>query len=136
MTAAFSSPSATLERSTFLRRALYVDAATCVATGALMSLDAAPLATLLGLPAALLFWSGVSLFPIAAFMLWVASRRDIPRPGAWLVICGNAGWVAGSALVLLANAPTALGYAFVIAQAVVVALLAELEYAGLRRIGA
>ena len=136
MTAASSSSAATLERSTFLRRVFCVDAATCVATGALMSLDAAPLATLLGLPGALLFWSGLSLFPIAAFMLWVATRRDVPRPGAWLVICGNAGWVAGSALVLLANAPTGLGYAFVIAQGLVVALLAELEYTGLRRIGA
>ena len=127
---------ATFDRSAFLRRVLYVDAATCVATGALMTLDAAPLSTLLALPADLLFWSGLSLFPIAAFMLWVATRRDIPRPGVWLVICGNAGWVAGSALVLLANVPAALGYAFVIAQAVVVALLAELEYTGLRRIGA
>ena len=136
MTTAASSSTATLERSTFLRRVFYVDAATCVATGALMSLDTAPLATLLGLPAALLFGAGLSLFPIAAFMLWVATRRDIPRPGAWLVICGNAGWVAGSALVLLANVPTALGYAFVIAQAVVVALLLELEYTGLHRIGA
>ena len=54
MTAVFSPPSATLERSAFLRRVLYVDAATCAATGALMSLDAAPLSTLLGLPAALL----------------------------------------------------------------------------------
>ena len=125
-----------LDRSTFLRRVLCVDAATCLATGALMSLDAAPLSTLLGLPAALLFVSGLALFPIAAFMLWVATRHDIPRPGAWLVICGNAGWIAGSAIVLLANDPTGLGYAFVIAQAIVVALLAELEYTGLRRIGA
>ena len=123
------------DRSTFLRRVLFVDAATCVATGGLMALDAVPLASLLGLPAALLFYAGLSLFPVAALMLWVATRRDIPRPGAWLVIAGNAGWVAGSVLVLLANSPTGLGYAFVIAQAVVVALLAELESMGLRRIG-
>lgn len=127
---------ASLDRSTFLRRVFCVDAATCVATGALMTLDAAPLAALLGLPAELLFGSGLSLFPVAAFMIWVATRRDIPRPGAWLVICGNALWVAGSALVLLANVPTALGYGFVISQAIVVALLAELEYTGLKRIGA
>ena len=117
----------------FLRRMLLVDTATCVVTGALLSLAAVPLSAWLGLAAPLLFWSGASLFPIAAFMLWVATRREISRPGAWLVIAGNAGWVAGSALVLFATAPTALGYAFVIAQAVVVALLAELEYAGLRR---
>jgi len=34
---------------------------------------------------------------------------------------------------LPATEPTGLGYAFVIAQAVVVALLAHLEYAGLKR---
>jgi hypothetical protein len=41
--------------------------------------------------------------------------------------------VAGSVLVLVVFSPTGLGYAFVIAQAVVVGFLAELEYAGLRR---
>jgi hypothetical protein len=56
------------------------------------------------------------------------------RWGSWLAILGNAGWVAGSVLVLVLFSPTALGYAFVIAQAVVVAFLAELEYYGLRRI--
>ena len=124
---------ASLDRAAFLRRVLFVDAATCVATGALLSLDSGPLAPLLGLPAALLFYSGVSLFPIAAFMLWIALRGEILRPGVWLVIAGNAGWVLGSAAILIALAPTALGYAFVIAQAVVVAALAELEYTGLRK---
>jgi hypothetical protein len=119
-------------RGTFLRRVLLVDAATCIATGALLSLDAGPLAPMLGLPAALLFYAGASLFPTAAFMLWVAMRRDITRTGTWLVIAGNALWVVGS-IAILGLAPTGLGYAFVIAQAAVVALLAELEYAGLRK---
>jgi len=125
---------ATEDRSACLRRVLYADTATCIATGALLTLDAAPLSPLLGLPAALLLYSGLSLFPIAAFMLWVATRRDIPHPGAWLVVIGNAAWVIGSVAVLAGLSPTTLGYAFVIAQAVVVALLAELEYAGLRKI--
>jgi hypothetical protein len=136
LSAPSAAPDLSLQRSTFLRRVLYVDAATCAATGALMTFDATPLSTPLGLPAALLFWAGLSLFPIGAFILWVATRRDIPRPGAWLVIAGNAGWVAGSALVLALLSPTGLGTTFVIAQAVVVALLAELEYVGLKRIGA
>ena len=125
---------AVLDRTAFLRRVLMVDAATCLATGVLLSLFATPLSTLLGLPAALLFYAGASLFPIAAFMAWLALRRDVARWGAWLVILGNAGWVAGSVLVLVLFSPTALGYAFVIAQAVVVAFLAELECSGLRRI--
>lgn len=125
-----------LDRTDFLRRVLYVDAASGLLTGAPMSMDAASLSALLGLPAALLFWSGLALFPVAAFMLWVATRRDLPRLGAWIVIVGNAGWVVASVLVLFAFSPTSLGTAFVIGQAVVVAVLAELEYAGLKRMGA
>ena len=125
---------AILDRTAFLRRVLMVDAATCVATGLLMTLFATPLATLLELPAALLAYAGAALFPIAVFMGWLAVRDDVSRAGTWLVILGNAGWVAGSVLVLLLFSPTAVGYAFVIAQAVVVAFLAELEVYGLRRI--
>jgi hypothetical protein len=125
---------AILDRSVWLRRVLIVDAATCLATGLLTTLFAAPLSTLLGLPAALLFYAGLALFPIAAFMAWLAMRRDLSRAGAWLVVLGNAGWVAGSVLVLCVFSPTGLGTAFVIAQAAVVALLAELELTGLRRI--
>ena len=39
-----------------------------------------------------------------------------------------------SGLLLVVTLPTALGYAFVIAQALAVALLAELEFVGLRRL--
>jgi len=34
---------------------------------------------------------------------------------------------------LMVEVPAALGYAFVVAQAAIVALLAELEYSGLRK---
>ena len=70
---------AVLDRTATLRRVLMVDAATCVATGLLMFLFATPLSTLLGLPAALLLYAGASLFPIAAFMAWLALRRDVSR---------------------------------------------------------
>jgi hypothetical protein len=123
---------ATLGSSRFLRRVLLVDAATCVATGVLLTLDAGPLSGLLGLPRALLFYAGASLFPCAALMLLIALREHLWRAGAWIVIGGNAAWVAASVALLLAAAPSALGYAFVIAQALVVALLAELEFIGLR----
>jgi len=115
----------------FLRNTLLLDAATCVATGALLSLASGPLSTLLGLPAALLFYAGLSLFPIAAFMLWTSLAR--PAPAVWIVILGNAGWVLASVVVLFGFSPTVLGYVFVIVQAAAVALLAELEYAGLRK---
>jgi hypothetical protein len=122
-----------LDPSRFLRRVLLVDAATCVATGALLALDAALLSRLLGLPQALLFYAGASLFPCAALMLWVALREPLSRAGAWIVVAGNAAWVAASVALLFAAAPTGLGSAFVIAQALAVALLAELEFIGLRK---
>lgn len=118
----------------FLRNTLLLDAATCVATGALLSLGAAPLSALLGLPAALLFYAGLSLFPIAAFMVWTALRRQ--APAVCVVIAGNAAWVLASIVVLVGFSPTVLGYVFVIVQAAAVAFLAELEYTGLRRAAA
>src|SRR4051795_13390486 len=122
----------TFERNImFLRNTLLLDAATCVATGVLLSLAAAPLSGLLGLPTDLLLYAGLSLFPIAAFMLWAALRQRAPV--VWAVITGNAAWVLASVAVLFGFSPTALGYAFVVVQAVAVALLAELEYTGLRK---
>jgi hypothetical protein len=123
---------ASVDTRAFLRRVLLADAATCIASGALLAVNSAPLSRLLGLPAELLFYAGISLFPSAALMLWVALRQRLSRPGATLVIAGNALWVVGSAALLFAAAPTTLGYVFVIAQAAAVALLAELEFIGLR----
>jgi hypothetical protein len=115
--------------ATFLRRTLAADAATCAAMGALLAGFPAPLAGLLGLPAGLLFYAGIALFPCAALMLAAMKSRAL----AWLVIAGNAAWILGSVAVLLVASPTALGYAFIIAQAIAVAVLAELEYVGLAR---
>lgn len=117
----------------FLRRVLLIDSATCLAMGALLLVAAGALAAILALPEALLRFAGLSLLPIAAFMGWVATRGSIPRAGAWLVVAGNVLWVVASIGLLLGAwvSPNALGYAFVIAQAACVALLAALEYAGL-----
>ena len=50
------------------------------------------------------------------------------------IIALNVLWVVGSAVVLFGFvAPTLLGYAFVIAQAIVVGVFAELQFIGLRR---
>ena len=61
-----------------------------------------------------------------------------PRAGVWAVIVLNVVWVANSLLLLASGwvAPALLGYAFVMGQAVVVAVLAELEFIGLRRAAA
>jgi hypothetical protein len=54
---------ASLDRSTFLRRALLVDAATCIAMGVRLLLLPAAFSSLLGLPALLLEYAGSSLLP-------------------------------------------------------------------------
>ena len=120
----------------FLRTVLLIDAATCVATGILTAGATSVVASLTQLPADLLFYAGASLFPIAAFIAFVATAGKLTPPGVWLVIIGNAAWVAGSLWLLGDNrlSPNALGYAFIAAQAATVALLATLEYVGLRRL--
>ena len=60
---------------------------------------------------------------------------DGASSGLLAVIATNGAWVLGSFLLLLVPgiAPSGLGYAVVIGQALAVAVLAEMEYVGLRR---
>jgi hypothetical protein len=121
--------------SSFLHRALLLDALASGATGLLLIAGAGLLEGLLGLPAALLRGAGLVLVPYVAFVIFTGSRAAIAQPAVWAIIAANALWAAASALLLLSGwvAPTALGYAFVIGQAAVVALLGELQYVGVRR---
>jgi hypothetical protein len=121
--------------SPFLRRTLVADAAISGATGLLMALGAGMLQELLGVPAALLRYAGLSLLPFAALVVYLSMRGRLPRAGVWGVILLNVAWVAASVLLLLGGwiAPNALGFAFIVGQAVVVAVLAELQYVGLRK---
>ena len=118
-----------------LRRILRLDAATCAATGALLALAAPELDRLLGLPTALLRETGIALIPFAALLLWIARHPRPARGAVRAVVLANALWVVASLALLPSGivAPTALGEAFVLAQAVVVAALAWLEAAALRR---
>ncbi|HEY8605832.1 MAG TPA: hypothetical protein VIM12_01800 [Noviherbaspirillum sp.] len=124
-----------LDSPLFLRRVLLADAAASGATGLLMSLGAQSLEPLLGLPAALVQAAGLVLLPFAALVAWVATRRPIRHGGVWAIIVVNGIWVVDSIGLLLSGwvAPTALGYAFVLAQAIVVAVFAELEFTAVRR---
>jgi hypothetical protein len=119
----------------FLRRALTLDAAASGATGVLMIAGAGLVEGMLGLPAALLRGAGTVLVPYVAFVIYAGTRGTISGPAVWAIIVANVLWAAASALLLMSGwvAPTALGTAFVIAQAAVVALLGELQYMGLRR---
>ena len=119
----------------FLRYVLLADAVASAATGLLMIAGAVLLEGLLGLPVALMREAGLVLVPYVAFVAWVGTRILIPHGAVQTVIALNVLWVAGSVLVLASGwvAPTALGYAFVIAQAAAVGLFAALQFIGLRR---
>jgi hypothetical protein len=119
--------------STFLQRMLIADAIISGITGVALLLGAGPLSAWLSVPVALLRVSGAILIPFAAMVLLFSAAISPAR--VWTVIGLNFAWVAASALVLVTGwiQPNTLGIAFVIAQAVAVALLAELQFTGLRR---
>jgi hypothetical protein len=126
-----------MSQTVFLRRVLILDAVASGATGLLMLLGAELLEQWLNLPAALLRYAGISLLPFAAIVAWLGLRASLSRAGVWAVIALNVLWVVDSAALLVSGwvDPALLGYAFVIFQAAVVAVLAELEFIGLRQLG-
>ncbi len=126
---------AILASPSLLRNALLLDAVATAATAFLAVAAASLLAPLLGLPADLLFYAGLPLLPFAGFV-YLTSRGDpISRKSAIAIVIINALWVIDSIALLVTGfvEPTALGYTFVIGQALVVALFAELQFTGLRR---
>jgi hypothetical protein len=120
--------------NSLLRNILAVDALTCVATGLLLSTTASALSEPLGLSAELLRGAGLSLFPFAVFLAYLAKRSEIPAKPVWIAIGVNLLWVVDSALLFAWTAPTTLGYAFVSAQALAVLVIAGLEIAGVKRL--
>ncbi|HUR89291.1 MAG TPA: hypothetical protein VMZ74_09420 [Ramlibacter sp.] len=118
----------------FLRNVLFADAASCLATGALQVIFTAPLAEMLRLPSFLLQGTGWFLLAYAAVVAAVATRDPIPRGFVGLFVAGNFGWAAACVALLAATpvAPTLLGDAWVVAQALTVVVLAELQWMGMR----
>jgi hypothetical protein len=119
----------------FLRNVLAADAAVSGAAAILMIAGAPYLSPLLGLPSGLLFWAGVVLVPFVALLLATLRRQSVPRLIMIDIIAINALWVAASFGLLFSGlvSPNALGIAFVTAQALAVAVLAELQFVGMRR---
>lgn len=121
--------------SPFLRRVLVADALISAAAGVLMGLGAGPLQDVLALPGMLLRAAGLALLPWAACLMWLARRPIVPAGALWAVIIVNLMWVAESAWVAFAGAfqPNALGQAFIVIQAIAVAVIADFEFIGMRR---
>ena len=129
-------PSSLIASPHFLRRVLWIDAASGAGTVLLHTAFADVLAPVLGLPLNLLLWSGYALVAFVLCIVWTASRRTITAGPVWLLIAANSVWVVGC-LGLLASSlvtPTHLGTGFLVVQAVAVGVLIELEWLGVRKI--
>jgi hypothetical protein len=106
----------------FLRNVLRLDALTCLLSGVASLALGRVLSEPLGLSTELLHGSGAALLAVAAFIAFAAKNPAVLRWPVWIVVLGNAVWVLDSVLVLVGRFehPTALGTAYVIAQALVV----------------
>ena len=124
-----------LNHPALLRFSLLIDAVASGATGLLLIAGAGLLTNWLALPVDLMRAAGLILVPYVAFVAYVGTRAEISRAAVRTVIAANAVWVVASAGLLVSGfvAPTMLGYAFVIAQAVAVGFFGELQYMALRR---
>ncbi len=123
------------ESPKFLRNVLFADAASCLATGALQLAFTRSLSEVFNLPSLLLQGTGVFLLAYAAVVMLAATRDPIPRALVWVFVAGNFAWAAACTALLVDHvvAPTVLGEAWIIAQAVTVVVLAELQWTALRR---
>lgn len=120
----------------FLRAVVWFDAFTGVLLGALHLLLTDWLADWLGLPAGLLVVSGALLLGYAALAGAIARSDSMPRGWLAVLIVGNFAWALASLALLLGSAlaPTPLGQAYLAVHVVSVALLAELQWLGVRRL--
>lgn len=117
-----------------LRRVLWFDAISGIGTGVLHVVASGPLSQVLGLPEALLRASGVAIFAFVTLAAWLAMQPTPSRGGLSLIVIGNFAWSAGCVWLVLGgvSGATALGVGYLLVQAAVVALLAELQWMGLR----
>jgi hypothetical protein len=116
-----------------LRFALRLDAVVSALNGLAYVAVAPVLEDVLGLPAGPMRWVGAFLLLYGA-AVWAVSTRPDPR-AAGAVVVANLLWVfaSGIAAVTGLGTPTAVGTAWIVLQAVVVAGFAALQIAGLRR---
>ena len=123
--------------SLFLRRAIQGDAIISGAMAVLLVAAAGLLAPMLNLPESLLREVGIFLIVYAALVGFLGTREMMPKVAVWLVIIANAIWTIDSIALLFTGwvSPNLLGQAFIVAQAISVGIIAELQYMGLKRSG-
>jgi len=118
-----------------LQTILKLDSATCALMGALLVSASGLVAGITAIPADLLFWAGLLLFPIAAFMAVLAGTVSVPSLGTYLVIGGNVLWIVASLALPVTGiiSPNVFGWILVLGQAVVVAGFVWAEWTAAQR---
>jgi len=113
-----------------LRYVLWADAISCLMCGAVQVAFTRSLAHDLGFSPMLLLTTGNFLLLYAAAVAFLATRARAPSAIIGLLIAGNLMWGVAAVALLLSGEfePTFLGKAYVVAQALTVAVLAELQY--------
>jgi hypothetical protein len=121
--------------TSYLKKAIAADALVSGAAGVAMMVGSTFLPALFGLPAELLFWAGLALVPFVIELVLILRMKQVPPGFIVALVAINVAWVAASLFVAFgpAFAPTLLGKLFVVAQAAVVAVFAELQIIGLKR---
>lgn len=117
------------------RRVLAFDALSGAGTGVLQLGLTGLLSQWLGLSEALLQGSGIAIFAFVALAGWLAMQTQPPRAALATIVVGNFAWVVGCVALAFGGAPgvTGMGVAYLLFQAVVVLVFAELQWMGLRR---
>jgi hypothetical protein len=118
----------------FLRNVLCVDILFSTGGALLMAVGAPFLSPLLNLPSVLLVGAGLLLVPWVLGLVLVVRRERVPK-AVLIDIAGiNIVWCAACFGLLVSGgiAPNGLGVAFVVAQALAVAMLGVLQVLGLR----
>ena len=126
---------ANTDRASFLRRSLQLDGIACGLCGVLLVAAASPISAVIGLAEpGIARVVGALLVVYAAALLWNGERATVSRAEAVAAVVLNAGWVIGSAVVILGGPLTLIGNLAVAALAAAVLLFAVLEVVGLTRL--
>jgi uncharacterized membrane protein len=126
---------ANTDRTRFLRRSLQLDGLASGLCGVLLVVAASPISAVIGLAEpGIARVVGALLVVYAAALLWNGERATVSRAEAVAAVVLNAGWVIGSAVVILAGPLTLIGNLAVAALAAAVLLFGVLEVVGLTRL--
>ena len=104
-----------------LKKVLRLNAGFSILSGLALLIDAAQLSDIFGQVNPWIFRGiGIGLLMFAADMLVTCSKPEIPRPKALYFSIGDFGWVAGSAVLLIAVPLSTLAAGLVIGVALMV----------------